>query len=256
MRSWNLFQGNSIPPQRRSFLDEMIALATADQPDVLCVQEVPASALPRFTVGDLASRPPFGVTVGRAVTSLHHGLIRGAVAGQGLGIWLAPSARLVHRQTLVLNSRSYRREQARALGLAASARSTWAKERRIAQVVRLEVAGRPVVVANVHCTGCGSDTRVPDAELTLAAEFTLSVAKPDDVVVLAGDFNIGPARSQVLSRLALPECGFSPARPGIDHVLVRGAAVGHPHAWPEVRRRAPGGGLLSDHAPVDLEIDL
>ena len=43
-----------------SFLDEMIELATADDPDVLCVQEVPAWALGRFTVGDVAARPTLG----------------------------------------------------------------------------------------------------------------------------------------------------------------------------------------------------
>ena len=60
VRSWNLFHGNTEPPQRRAFLDEMLRLATVDDPDVLCVQEVPAWALGKFTVGDVAARPVLG----------------------------------------------------------------------------------------------------------------------------------------------------------------------------------------------------
>ena len=60
VRTWNLFHGNALPPQRHSFLDAMVRLATADDPDVLCVQEAPARALGRFTVGDVAARPALG----------------------------------------------------------------------------------------------------------------------------------------------------------------------------------------------------
>jgi endonuclease/exonuclease/phosphatase family metal-dependent hydrolase len=56
VRSWNLFHGNTLPPQRRGFLDEMVRLASADDPDVVCFQEVPAWALRRFTAGDVAAR--------------------------------------------------------------------------------------------------------------------------------------------------------------------------------------------------------
>ena len=73
VRTWNLYHGNSSPPRRHAFLDEMIELATADDPDVLCLQEVPAWALPRFTAADVAARPIFGASVGRALTDLHHG---------------------------------------------------------------------------------------------------------------------------------------------------------------------------------------
>ena len=45
VRSWNLFHGNTLPPGRRSRLEEMVRLATADRPDVLCLQEVPLWAL-------------------------------------------------------------------------------------------------------------------------------------------------------------------------------------------------------------------
>jgi endonuclease/exonuclease/phosphatase family metal-dependent hydrolase len=254
VRSWNLFHGNTFPPQRRGFLDEMIALATADAPDVLCVQEVPAWALDRFTVGDLASRPPLGVLLGRALTAPHHGLIRGAVAGQGLGIWLGGRSRLLDRHVLPLNPRRYRRQQARALGLSRRDRWTWAKEARIVQVVRVLADGRRFVVANTHCTGVAGDSRIADAELMQAARYADFLSAPGDVLVLAGDFNVRRGESPALDQLTGPGWGFSRPGPGIDHVLVRRVTVADLRVWPEQRRRRPDGTLLSDHAPVELEI--
>ena len=48
IRSWNLFHGRTFPPGRRLCLREMVELATADRPDVLCLQEVPLWALPKL----------------------------------------------------------------------------------------------------------------------------------------------------------------------------------------------------------------
>jgi hypothetical protein len=45
VRTWNLFHGNATPPERKGFLEEMVRLAAADWPDVLCLQEVPAWAI-------------------------------------------------------------------------------------------------------------------------------------------------------------------------------------------------------------------
>ena len=44
-------------------------------------------------------------------------------------------------------------------------------------------------------------------------------------MILAGDFNVSAERSRTLRDLTGPEWGFSQPGPGIDHVLVRGAAV-------------------------------
>ena len=49
--------------------------------------------------------------------------------------------------------------------------------------------------------------------------------------------------------------GFSAALPGIDHVLVRGAPSSAPRRWPD-ERRLHEGRLLSDHAPVEVELEL
>src|SRR5437660_699204 len=67
VRSWNLYLGNAKPPERAGFLEQMVRLASADRPDVLCFQEVPVWALPRLgdwsgmsAFGDVATRPTLG----------------------------------------------------------------------------------------------------------------------------------------------------------------------------------------------------
>lgn len=242
VRSWNLFHGNTVPPQRRAYLDEMIELITGDDPDVVCVQEVPAWALGRFTIGDVAHRPMFGALAGRALTAPNHGVIRSAFAGQGNAIWLAPRLHVLSHHILALNPLRFRARIATELGLDARTRLHWAKERRIVQAIRLD----GMVIANTHCTG--GVPGITEAELMRAAWFVDSLARPDDVVVLAGDFNLTP------DALSGPEWGYSAAGPRIDHILVRGAPVSELRVWPEERRRRQDGTLLSDHAPVELEV--
>jgi endonuclease/exonuclease/phosphatase family metal-dependent hydrolase len=254
IRSWNLFHGNTWPPQRHAFLDEMIALATADDPDVVCFQEVPAWALERFTVGDVAARPMFGAIAGRALTAPHHGVIRSAFSGQGNAIWVSPRLRVRSHDVLTLNSRRFRARVTEALDLPLRTQLAWAKERRIVQAVRMSSADHGhLLVANTHCTSFADEPRIAEAELTRAAWFADSVARPDDILVLAGDFNVTPD-TPALHALAEPEWGLSAAGPRIDHILVRGAAVTPLRVWDDKRRRRADGSLLSDHAPVELEI--
>jgi endonuclease/exonuclease/phosphatase family metal-dependent hydrolase len=259
IRSWNLFHGNSVPPQREGFLDEMLRLAAADEPDVLCVQEVPAWALGRFTAGDVAARPAIGplpipAELGRRLTEPNHGLLRSAFSGQGNAIQVSPRLRVLAHHTLTLNPRRFRAAQSRALELGSVARLAWAKERRIVQALRLEESGgRTLLVANLHCTSYPADERLADAELLRAAWFAVSTAAVDDVVVLAGDFNVRAARSRTLRDLTSREWGFSEAGPGIDHILVRGATASPLRRWPDEQRQ-DGDRLLSDHAPVELDI--
>ena len=60
--------------------------------------------------------------------------------------------------------------------------------------------------------------------------------------------------SPTLRALGTSEWGFSQAGPGLDHVLVRGLMPQGPERhWPEGLRRH-GEVLLSDHAPVELEV--
>jgi endonuclease/exonuclease/phosphatase family metal-dependent hydrolase len=259
VRSWNLFHGNTVPPQRRAFLHEMIRLATADAPDVLCLQEVPAWALPELTVGDLAARPvvgpvPITASFGRTLTDAHHGVLRSAFSGQGNAFQLAPHLRVLEHRVLTLNPRRFRNAQSHLLGLGARARLAWGKERRIVQAVRVaDRGGRTFLVANMHCTS-SRDDRLPDAELLRAAWFASSLAETADVLILAGDFNVRVTQSRTLADLTGPEWGFSPPGEGIDHILVRGARATALRRWPDAER-ARDGLLLSDHAPVELEIE-
>jgi endonuclease/exonuclease/phosphatase family metal-dependent hydrolase len=259
IRSWNLFHGNAVPPQRESFLNEMVRLGTADDPDVLCLQEVPAWELERFTAGDVAARPAIGplpipAELGRRLTKTHHGLLRSAFSGQGNAIQVSSRVRVLSHQALTLNPRRFRAAQSRALELGPVGRLAWAKERRIVQALRLEEAtGRTLLVANMHCTSHPADERLADAELLRAAWFAVSTAAPEDIVVLAGDFNVRAGRSRTVHDLTTAEWGFSEPGPGIDHILVRGAAPSALRRWPDNQRKH-GDRLLSDHAPVELDI--
>jgi endonuclease/exonuclease/phosphatase family metal-dependent hydrolase len=113
--------------------------------------------------------------------------------------------------------------------------------------------GRTFAIANLHCTSYAVDERLAEAELLRAAWFAVSEAEPEDVVVLAGDFNQTIERSTTLRDLAGAEWGFSEPGPGIDNILVRGACATAVRRWPDERRLLDGR-LLSDHAPVELDI--
>jgi len=232
IRSWNLFHGNSVPRQRAEFLDEMLRLAGADDPDVLCLQELPSWALGRFTAGDIAARPrigplPIPAELGRRLTDLNHGLLRSAFSGQGNAIQVSPRLRVLAHETLTLNPRRFRAAQSVALELGPVARLGWAKERRIVQALRLaEPGGRTFLVTNLHSTSYPADERLADAELLRAAWFAVSTAATEDVVVLAGDFNVRAARSrtrpyekeegeQTQHRLASGEDFTWPMAPGL-----------------------------------------
>ena len=243
----------------------MIELATADQPDVLCLQEVPPWALERLgkwsgmtVFGVVAVRPSIGplpstAEIGRRLTALDPPRFRGAFAGQANAILLAPGLRALERDSIVLNTRSFRRAQARWVGLPLADELYWAKERRVCQAVRAALSdGRVASITNFHATG-SKDKRIPDAEVMRAATFADALSGPHEVCVLAGDFNITTERSLTLAEITGPEWGFSPPADGIDHVLVRGADATAPERWPIARRRVDGV-VVSDHSPVDVTI--
>ena len=267
VRTWNLFHGNAQPPERHAFLDEMVRLAAADRPDVLCLQEVPAWALPHLArwsgmqaFGDVAQPPrlgplPIPAALGRALTSLNHGLFRSAFAGQANAILLAPGAEALAHERLALNSRDFRQREAPRLRLGLIARLAWAKERRIVQAVRARWPdGTILLVASLHATSYPADQRLAESELLRAATFADALAEPGDVVVLIGDFNVPPERSATQAELLDADWGFSAVDvPGIDRILVRGAAMDGAVRWPRERRRLDGR-VLSDHAPVEATI--
>ena len=267
VRTWNLFHGNTQPTGRRAFLEEMVRLASADEPDVLCLQELPVWSLGLLddwsgmtAVADVAQRPmlgPFPSTaeIGRRLTDLHHGLFRSAFSGQANAILVRPGMPVVEHRQIVLNPRRFRRAQASHLELAPVARLAWSSERRVCQAVRVRRCDGTLLIGNLHATSYPPDKRVPDAELLRAAAFVDGLAAPDEPVLLAGDFNISVRFSQTLADLVGPEWGFTgPTPTGIDHILVRALAAGPPRRWDDVRRTRDGK-LYSDHAPVEVEVE-
>jgi endonuclease/exonuclease/phosphatase family metal-dependent hydrolase len=241
VRTWNVFHGNAIPPERGAYLEQMVRLASADRPDLLCLQEVPVWALGRLPAwsgmaafGAVAARPRLvSAEVGRAVTDLNHGLLRSAVTGQANAILVAPHLRVAGRWTTVLNPSRLRRRGG-------------ARERRVCQAVRVEGIG---VVGNFHATSDPRHESLSDGELLRAGAFVDGLALTAEPVVLCGDANIRPGSGSAYGELRA--WGFSAPAPGIDQILVRGLPATAPLVWPEERRRIDGR-LLSDHAPVEL----
>lgn len=240
-------------------------LACADEPDVLCLQEVPVWGLERLgewsgmtVFGEVAAPPRLGpflstAELGRRLTDLHHGVLRSAFTGQANAILVAPPLAGLETYALELNARPFMAAQARVLGLDLVGRLAWAKERRVCHAVRIRMpGGNTALVTNLHATGLPDD-RLSDAELLRAASFADGLAVPGELCVLAGDFNARRERSRTLADLSGPEWGFSAPGPKVDHVLVRDGAVEGPTVWPAERRRVAGR-LLSDHAPVEVRV--
>jgi endonuclease/exonuclease/phosphatase family metal-dependent hydrolase len=266
VRTWNLFHGNTKPPERHAYLEEMVRLVCSDEPDIVCFQELPLWALPFLqpwsgmqAFSDVAQWArlgpvPISAQLGRSITAINQGLFRSAVSGQANAILLPKGAEVLAHETLSLNPRDYRERQAEWLGLGLIARLGWAKERRVVQVVRARFAdGTIATVANMHTTSFPADQRLADAELMRAAVFADGLADPGDMCVLAGDFNVPAARSATQAELS-NGWGFSePVGEGIDQILVRGASVRKLERWPR-EQRVVGGRVLSDHTPVEARV--
>jgi endonuclease/exonuclease/phosphatase family metal-dependent hydrolase len=228
VRSWNLFHGNTSPPGRRSRLETMVRLATADGPDVLCLQEVPLWALRRLGAWSgmtvryvITRRSLLPRRLAGAITRLHNGFFRSALAGQANAILLAPGLETLEHRSVRIDDRRI--------------------EPRFCQAVRLP----DIVVGNLHATNQFQQPEIPAAEILRAEAFVTDVAEGLPCV-LAGDFNV---RAEYLRELA----GWSSLGPGIDHVLVRGLEVTPLTAWP-LERRIADGRVLSDHAPVEVTV--
>jgi endonuclease/exonuclease/phosphatase family metal-dependent hydrolase len=258
VRTWNVFHGNAVPPERHAFLAEAVRLASADGPAVLMLQELPVWSLEQLgawsgmtAVGDVARRPTVGsAELGRVLTDVHHGVLRSAFTGQANAVLVSTALRIREHRHLTLNPLSFRRRYP----FGWKSRLAWARERRGCAVVRVERAGRTIVVANLHATG-NADRRLADAELLRAATFVDGFADPGEPIVLGGDFNLTLQNSRVLPELVGPEWGFDGATSGaIDHILVRGLRATPPVRWPEELRRVDGR-LLSDHAPVERDVE-
>src|SRR5207244_13138501 len=122
------------------------------------------------------------------------------------------------------------------------ARRAWAKQARRDPAVRARTAhALAALVATPQGRSSPADQRLADAELLRAAVFLDGLARPCDVVVPAGDFNVPAVRSSTQAELTNEDWGFSePAAEGIDQILVRGASVGGGARGPVDRRPAGG----------------
>jgi endonuclease/exonuclease/phosphatase family metal-dependent hydrolase len=261
VRTWNLFHGNTKPPGRKAYLEELVGLATADEPDVVCLQELSVWALVHLpdwsgmsAVTDVARRPLPGVgRLAHRLSELDARRFRSAVTGEANAVLLERSLTVAEHRRVVLNPYRYRRAQARQLHLPLAERLRWASERRVLEALRIRRGDDTFVLANVHITG-HKDKRIPDVELLRAAVYVDGFAQPGEPVLVCGDFNLTVRNSRTLRELMTPEWGFAGATPtGIDHILVRGLPAEPPEVWP-VERRTRDGRVLSDHAPVDVEV--
>jgi endonuclease/exonuclease/phosphatase family metal-dependent hydrolase len=221
IRSWNVYHGRSQPAGRRGYLRSAVELVAADEPDVVCLQELPLWSLPRLggwsgmqVFAARTKRAPFGARFGRAVTSAHYGVLRSAFTGQANAILVRPDHAVDDLGSLAISDRL--------------------NHPRVCQAVRIDFR---LVVANVHASG-----DVAQRQVNRALAWLEDLVRHDEPVVLAGDFN---------ASLALP--GFSPPQGGIDDILVRGAVATPLHVWP-VERRRQNGVVLSDHAPVEMTV--
>jgi endonuclease/exonuclease/phosphatase family metal-dependent hydrolase len=164
IRTWNVFHGHTAPPQRHAFLRETVELAVSDDPDIVCLQELPAWSLsklaswtPYAVAPALAQPPTLGpipttADIGRRITSLNEGLLRSAFSGQGNAILVSRRLQLRAEHLCVLNPRLFRRAQAEWLSLGPLARLAWGSERRVCQAVRLSDGSRSLLVANIRPT--------------------------------------------------------------------------------------------------------
>jgi endonuclease/exonuclease/phosphatase family metal-dependent hydrolase len=232
VRTWNLFHGNAVPPERRAFLEEMVRLATADEPGVVCLQEVPVWALAHLeawsgmtSFGAVAARPRLlSARLGKLATDVNHGLLRSALTGQANAVLLARELHVHDSRTWTISRHGE-------------------GERRVCQILRLADVG---LLANLHVT-----TELADLQFLRTATFVEETAEPGEPVILCGDGNVRPGEGETFD--ALRRWGFSQPAPWIDQILVRGLPSTQPIVWPEERRRV-GDRLLSDHAPVELHV--
>jgi endonuclease/exonuclease/phosphatase family metal-dependent hydrolase len=222
VRTWNVFHGRTSPEGWRVHLERMVRLATADEPDVLALQEVPIWALAKLdgwsgmhSIEAVTKRALLG-PLARRLQQVAPRAVRSPWTGQANALLLGPRVRP--------------QGDARVLELNPGGPT----ERRVAQLVPAEHEGQRLLLVNLHASKASDAARAELARL----EAALADGGP---AVVCGDLNV---RATGLA-------GFSAPLPGIDQVLARGlVAAGGPERWPDERRRL-GTRVLSDHAPVE-----
>ena len=228
VRSWNVFHGRTDPPGRRGYLREMVALATADRPDVLCLQEVPVWALLRLA--DWSG----GMTVVPAITRL-------PVWPAPLTAWLTRSHEAFFRSALA--------GQANAILVRLRARRRGSRERadqhrRPRGEARL--GGPPALDRRSPTSTPATTSRTPRSR---APRSVGPASSPRDTRARAS-----PSCSQATSTSATPG-STATARQGRGSTTSSFVATSATRleTWPRARR-LQNGAVLSDHAPVELRV--
>ncbi|MGA7435137.1 MAG: endonuclease/exonuclease/phosphatase family protein [Solirubrobacterales bacterium] len=261
--SWNLFHGRDFPPEpkpgeaglswkvmgrrvpgrehvllNRDLFDEFAAFLAAAKWDIALLQEVP---------------PRWDERLARATSSFE---FRALTSRNWMSPVMSPVARLRPHlpgsweggSNLIL----VRKDRPGSLVTQRASKTLcWLPERRTMSMVRMADG---LCVANFHAsTGQAKGER----DVMRAAAEAIKWAGDDRPLVLGGDFNIRPGKSEVFQQLH-DEYGFSlPTEHGsIDHILLRGGIVERPtSSWSPERRDVPDPESdlmirLSDHSPV------
>jgi endonuclease/exonuclease/phosphatase family metal-dependent hydrolase len=251
VRAWNLHLGKDANG-RGEHVREMVELITADRPLIVCLQEVPAWAL--GSVGGWADMQTVTVRTHRAkLGPLGRSL---GSSGKGNAILFPKDAKLRQEKQITLNTNPFCEEQAAKLGYSLKEARWWERERRVCQLVHIEFPDRKRwMIANLHATSLANDRRLADLELARAAKFIDRQAETEETIVVAGDFNIPLAESSVLQELTtrLDE-RFAAVSQGAAQILVQGRiTLSGLRVWPKDERML-GDRLLSDHAPVEVDV--
>jgi endonuclease/exonuclease/phosphatase family metal-dependent hydrolase len=257
VRAWNLHLGKDAKGHG-NHVREMVELVTAGGPAIVCLQEVPDWAvddLPKWTGMAVSS-----VRMHRAKLGLlpAPGALARTIgsAGKANAILFPAEAKLRQEKQITLNTNPFCEEQAAKLGLNLKEAHWWERERRVCHIAHIEFPDRKRwMIANLHATSRASDRRLADAELARAAKFLDRQAETEETVVIAGDLNIPLAESAVLHELTTrPDERFAAVSQGEAQILVRGRiTMSGLRIWPDGERTRDGK-LLSDHAPVEVDV--
>ena len=258
IRSWNLYHGCTHPTGRRSYLQEIVDLAVADRPDVVLLQEVPAWALPYLgpwtgmhAVADVAQPPRAGpVPIPTEARSSADGARAGAppVGLRGAGERDPPRRRPATRRA--------RPPRAQPAGLPARAGApARARPRRPPRVGEgaADLPSRPR-----RAGGRGAARRREPARDELAGRCARAGCRARARGCVGGRLRPRWGDGRPGRRLQRRRGRRPPRRvlePGAGHRPPRrpGCGPGALRVWPD-ERRLRNGMLLSDHAPIELEI--
>jgi endonuclease/exonuclease/phosphatase family metal-dependent hydrolase len=246
----------------------MIELITADGPDVVCLQDVPAWALDSIGAWTgmqaapvRATRPHFGPLAisagfGRLLSSPNYGKRARRYTGRGNVILFPAVATTRAVKAITLNTNVFCEERGAQLGLNPKQMRAWERERRICHLVQYELPNRRrFMIATLHATFYLPDLRLADAELNRALSFVNRRAEVEEAVIVAGDFNVTREQSETIKHLESlpPESRWASSGYHVDHVMLRQTAATAARVWAK-EERTRGGVVLSDHYPIEIEL--